>query len=299
VKEDTIYRLIRIFVQLIGAIPRPLARSFSNFIGLLWFKLDKRHRNIVLENIRLSFGSSMADHDVRIMARQIFKNIAGILFEIGWGYNLKKDDFPSYFIFKGLENLEQALKREKGVIALTCHMGNWELLCQAVSIMGLKTAILYRKLDFQPLERFMLEMRERYGTKLIPLKGASHKIDELLASGHVVGTLLDQNVDWYQGCYVDFFGRLACTNRGFASLVMRTNAPVVPMYITREAGRYLIEFLPEVPLVITGDRTKDLEINTQNYTHAIESIIRRYPDQWFWVHNRWKTKAYCPWPRKI
>lgn len=296
-KDDTIYRLIKLFIQFLGRIPRPVARSISNFLGLVWFKIDKRHRTIVLENIKLSLDPSMEDYQVRTVTRQIFKNIAGIIFEIGWAYNLNESEFSRYFIFKGKEHLEEALKKEKGILALTCHMGNWELLCQAVSLLGLKNAILYRKLDFPPLDRFMLEIREQFGTKLIPLKGASRKVDELLAQGQIVGTLLDQNVDWYEGCFVDFFGRPACTNRGVASLVLRTGAPVVPMFISRQGERYTIEFLPEVPLVQTGDPTKDLEINTQNYTSAIETMIRKCPDQWLWVHNRWKTKASCPWPR--
>ncbi len=296
-KDDTIYRLIKLFVQFLGRIPRPVARSISDFLGLVWFKIDKRHRTIVLENIKLSLDPSMEDHQVRTVTRQIFKNIMGIIFEIGWAYTLNETEFSRYFIFKGQEHLEKALKKKKGVLALTCHMGNWELLCQAVSLLGLKNAILYRKLDFEPLDRFMLEIREQFGTKLIPLKGASRKVDELLAQGQVVGTLLDQNVDWYEGCFVDFFGRPACTNRGVASLVLRTKAPVVPMFISRQGERYTIEFLPEVPLVQTGDPTKDLEINTQNYTSAIETMIRKCPDQWLWVHNRWKTKSSWPWPR--
>ncbi|WP_022668466.1 lysophospholipid acyltransferase family protein [Desulfospira joergensenii] len=296
-KDDTIYRLIKFFTRLIGWIPRPIARGISDFLGRIWFKADKRHRLIVQENISHAFGLSMDDPGVRNMAREIFKNIAGILFEIGWAYNLKRSEFPRYFTFKGYENLEAALKKRKGALVLTCHLGNWELLCQAVSQLGLENAILYRKLDFQPLERFLLEIREQFGTRLIALKGASRKVDALLARGHIVGTLLDQNVDWHEGCFVNFFGRPACTNDGVASLILRTKAPVVPMFIVREGQKYLIEFLPEVPLVLTNDRIKDLEINTQNYTSAIETMIRRCPAQWFWVHNRWKTKNSCPWPK--
>lgn len=297
-KDHTLYRLIKIAVRLLGWIPRPVARGISDYFGLIWFMADKRHRLIVQENIGHAFGPAMDDPGVRQMTREIFKNIAGILFEIAWAYNLKQNRFSEYFVFQGLHHLEAARQKGKGVLALTCHLGNWELLCQAVSQLGLETAILYRKLDFAPLEKFLLEIREQFGTRLIALKGASRKIDSLLEKGRVVGTLLDQNVDWYEGCFVDFFGRPACTNGGVASLILRTEAPVVPMFIRREGGKYIIEFLPEVPLVRTGDRTKDIEINTQNYTSAIESMIRRCPAQWFWVHNRWKTKAFCPWPKE-
>ena len=125
----------------------------------------------------------------------------------------------------------------------------------------------------------------------------SEKIDAVLREGGEMGTLLDQNVDWYKGVFVDFFGRPACTNSGFAKLALRSRAPVVPMYTVRKGKRFLIEFLPEVPLIETGDKIKDIEINTQNYVSAVESMVRRYPDQYFWVHNRWKTKPYCPYPR--
>jgi KDO2-lipid IV(A) lauroyltransferase len=297
--DDRIYRLIKTAVHLLGLIPRPVARGISDFLGLIWYKGDRRRRCIVQENIGHAFGGAPNDPGVRNMARRIFKNIIGILFEIAWACHLKQNQFPRYFVFQGQHHLEHALKKKKGVLALTCHLGNWELLCQAVSQLGLDNAILYRKLDFQPLEKFLLEIRQQFGTRLIPLKGASRKVDALLSQGQVVGTLLDQNVDWYEGCFVEFFGRPACTNDGVASLILRTKAPVVPMFIRRQGTKFIIEFLPEVPLVLTGDRTKDLEINTQNYTTAIETMIRRCPDQWFWIHNRWKTRAYCPWPRAV
>ena len=298
-KDDTIYRLIKFCIRIIGTIPRPVARRISNFIGRLWYAIDQRHRTVVLENIGHAYGSTMTNLEIKKMARQIFKNIAGMLFEVSWAYNLKPDQLAEHISFKGWKHLEAAISKNRGVLTLTCHMGNWELLCWGVSMRLKDTGVIYRKLDYPPLDRFMLEYRERFGAKLIPLKRASRKVDELFAEKYVVGTLFDQSVDWYQGCYVDFFGRLACTNRGVASLVMRTGVPVVPMFIIRDKENFIIEFLPEVPTVVTDDRTKDLEVNTQNYTSAVETIIRRCPEQWFWVHNRWKTKAFCPWPRAV
>jgi KDO2-lipid IV(A) lauroyltransferase len=185
----------------------------------------------------------------------------------------------------------------KGVLVITCHMGNFEMLIPAIEGTGLKGYAIYRKLDFEPLERLIRRLRQRFGVTMIPIRGASRKIDAVLRAGGVVGTLLDQNVDWYQGVFVDFFGRPACTNSGLAALAIRTKAPVLPMYTMRENREFLIEFLPEIPLEDTGDRIKDLENNTQNYTAAIEAMVRRYPDQYFWVHNRWKTKSYCMLPQ--
>ncbi len=293
-RDEIIYRLLCVMMLLLGLLPGKLTRFMADILGLIWFKFDVRHRKITLENLKLSLGNELSAWEQWTTAKKIFKNIAYMFFELGWAYHLKREDLPRNFSIKGLEHLQRAHNKGRGVLALLGHIGNWELLGAGIALTGYPCSTLYRKFDFAPLERLMLNMREKYGTQMIPLRGASRKIDALLASGEVVGTLLDQNVDWYKGVFVDFFGRPACTNSGVAALVMRTGTAVVPTFIVRKEGnRHVMEFQPEIPMVLTGDRIKDIEINTQNYISAIEGIIRRYPEQWFWVHNRWKTKHYC------
>lgn len=301
-KDNIIYRILTIAMNLLGLIPRRMGKFLGDILGLIWFQVDKRHRDITLENISLSLGGGsnsqnrLEPYEERILAKKIFKNIAGMLFELGWAYRLKREDLPEYFKIRGVENIRKAYEKGKGVLLLLSHMGNWEFLVASIAVTGYRSSAIYRKLDFAPLERLTLELRQKYGTEMIPLRGASLQIDQKLASGEIVGTLIDQNVDWYKGAFVEFFGRPACTNNGVASLVLRTGTPVVPAYIVREGFNHIMYFEPEIELVQTGDRIKDLEINTQNYTSAIESIIRRYPDQWFWIHNRWKIKNYSPLP---
>ena len=290
--EDRIYRLLRLLFILLGKLPESAAEYAAGNIGRIWFRLDKRHREVILENLFLSFPEK-GELERYLLAKRVFKNIARMIFEIGWLYTLPETSVKDYFDIKGVGNLEKALEKKKGAIVLTCHMGNWELLVSVAAMTGYRTNAVYRKLDFSPADRFILETRRRFGTRMIPLRGASRKLDSILENGELVGTLLDQNVDWYKGVFVDFFGRPACTNNGLAVLALRTGSPVVPLYIVRENGKYKVEFLPEIPILVTGDRIKDIENNTQNFTNVIESIIRRYPDQWFWVHNRWKTKNYC------
>jgi len=112
-----------------------------------------------------------------------------------------------------------------------------------------------------------------------------------------VGILLDQNVDWYDGVFVDYFGRPACTNKGLALLALKTGAPVIPVFLIRDGKRFIFHCEPEVPLVRTGDKIKDIEVNTERFTKIIESFVSRYPEQWFWLHQRWKTRPYHPWPK--
>ncbi|OGR24323.1 MAG: lauroyl acyltransferase [Desulfobacterales bacterium RIFOXYA12_FULL_46_15] len=296
--NDRIFRFLKLMVTLMGRLPWTVLKFFSNLFGLIWYKADKRHRAVVLENIKLAYPGRFSLAESERMAIRIFKNTAGILFEVIWAYKKPRDELFAHFTVKGAGYLENARKKGRGVILLTCHMGNFELLVAALPKAGLKKPYgIYRKFDFKPLERLMREMRQRFGAILIPMRGASEKIDAILREGEVMGTLLDQNVDWYKGVFVDFFGRPACTNSGLAKLALRSGSPVIPMYTVRKDRSFFIEFLPEIPLCETGDTIKDIEINTQNYTSAVESMVRRYPDQYFWVHNRWKTKPYCPYPR--
>jgi len=111
--------------------------------------------------------------------------------------------------------------------------------------------------------------------------------------------LMDQNVDGYEGVFVDFFCRKAFTNKGLALLARKTEAPVVPVFLIRKESGFIVEIGKEVPLIKTDDKTKDIEANTQQYNKIIEDIIRRYPDQWLWVHQRWKTRPHQPWPKKM
>ncbi|MBF0260193.1 MAG: lysophospholipid acyltransferase family protein [Desulfamplus sp.] len=297
-KDEIVYHILKIFMTMLGFVPRRFGRFLGDILGLIWFRVDRRHREITLENIRLSLGRSshvqgkgklsealqvssdnnlgLSDIEQLILVKKIFKNIAGMLFELGWGYRLKREDIPKYFSIKGLENIDKAHARGKGVLVILSHMGNWEFLVASIALTGYKSSAIYRKLDFKPLDRIILEIRQKYGAQMIPLRGASLHIDQKLAAGELVGTLLDQNVDWYKGVFVDFFGRPACTNSGIAKLVLRTKTAVVPAYIVREGFNHVMHFEPEIPLVRTGDKIKDIEINTQNYTSSIESIIRLY-----------------------
>ena len=291
--DDTIYKLVKLLLNLLAMLPRRILKFFSDLLGLIWYTADKRHRNVVLENINSAYPEKFSLAQAQRFTKIVFKNIAGILFEVIWSYRKTKDELLKYFVFKGVRHIESAQKKGRGVIILTCHMGNFELggAALALTVSGGPYGV-YRKLDFKPLERLLLEERQRFGTRMIPLRGASKKIDKILRSGGVMGTLLDQNVDWYKGVFVNYFGRPACTNNGLAKLALRTKSPVVPLFIMKKKEQYIMEFLPEIPLEFTGDSIKDIENNTQNYVSAIESMVRKCPEQYFWVHNRWKTRPY-------
>ena len=296
--DDHIYRVLKLLVWIVGRIPVGIADFCSDLFGLIWFRIDRRHRRIALTNLTHCFGSEMSRPKIEAMGKQAFKNIAAIFFEVAWSVKFSKDTFLSHFTIKGLDHIRKAHARGKGVIVVTCHMGNFEMLIPAIDETGLKGYAIYRSLDFKPLDRLIRNTRQRFGVTMIPTIGASKRIKQVLARGGVVGTLLDQNTDcWNNGIFVDFFGRPACTHPGLAGIAMDAGAPVVPMYTIRKNRKFIIEFLPEIPVSDTGDRIKDIETNTQNYVSAVEAMVRKCPEQYFWVHNRWKTKNYGTWPQ--
>ena len=284
------YGVIDKSTRAIGLIPRRLSFFIGNFLGQLWFCFDKRHRHVALDNLTHAFGDKMTPVEIKRLARQVFRNVAQIIFEIGWSMQLPDEDFNTFFSVDGLSNLHTAQKKQKGVLLLTAHMGNWEFLPITAAMIGLQAGTIYRPLDFLPLEQFVKYIRTRFGAKVIPKRHSTRTILKSLKHEESVGILLDQSTHRGKGVFVDFFGRRTCTNKGLALLALKTGAPVIPVFQVREKLGFRANFLPEVPLIKTGDITKDVEANTLQYTRVIETFIRRYPDQWFWVHRRWKVE---------
>ena len=286
------YLAVRLLVCALGILPREWGLGLGAFLGRLVFLLDRRHREVALNNLRYAFSNEMTAEEIRHTARSVFENLGKVIFEVCWAWQLDEKKLLRYFRMEGLVNMQQACRKNRGVPVLTGHFGNWELLSVVVSFLDRPISIVYRPLDFSPMNRFIEAFRTRFGAGLIHRRKALRRILSVLGHGGIVAILLDQGVDWYEGVFVDFFGHRACTNQVMARLALKTGAPVVPVFLIREERGFTATFRPEIPLVKTGDLIKDVEINTENYNRTIESVIRRYPDQWFWVHRRWKVRPY-------
>jgi Kdo2-lipid IVA lauroyltransferase/acyltransferase len=288
--ETFIYKSISAVFSALGMISRDRAVRFAGILGHIWFVVDERHRNVAIENLTHVYGRQKTNREIHSLALRIFQNLALILFEIGWSLHFNEKDFYKVFKIVGLENARSAHAKGKGVLALTMHIGNWELLMLAAGFLGFPMSAIYRPFDFKPLDRFFGDLRARYGAKLYPKSRAMRKILRSMRNKEIVGFLLDQNTNVQSGVFADFFGKPACTHKGMATLALATDAPVISTFLVREGDRFRVEFGPEIPLIRTGDKDKDVFENTRQYNRVLESIILRYPDQWFWVHRRWKTK---------
>ncbi len=289
-RQKFLYCLLCFSMKILGSLPLWAANLCARLLGRLWFAVDARHRKITLANLERAYGKEWSRSRQMRTAKQVFINIAAMIFEIAWIMRLDQKKLLSHFTIKGLSHVHSAREKGKGIIALTCHMGNFEMFSRIVGQTGVTCYGVYRKMDSPIMEQFMLDSRQGCGITMIPLRRASEKLKLLLGQGCLVGTLLDQNTSRNKGVFTDFFGTPACTNSALAKLVLDTGASVVPCYTIRENRQFLIEFLPEIAVENTGDRIRDIQVNTQKFTLAIETMVRKCPEQYFWVHNRWKTK---------
>lgn len=273
--------------------------KLANLLGALWHRLDTRHRTIVMSNLERAFGDEYRQDELRAICRGTFVHLACVLLELPILFRLNNSNLDDYITFNGVEHLYKALGKGKGVLMMASHFGNWELMALAGSFRLLSFSVIMRPLDLPALNRLVVRMRRRGGTRTIPKSGSARQILRLLRSGEAIAILVDQNVDWYEGVFVPFFKEIACTSKALATLALRTGAAVISVYNYRQPdGRYQVVFEPEEEIIRTGDATFDVEENTARFNRVIEAYVRRHPDQYFWLHQRWKTRPFLPWPKE-
>lgn len=193
--------------------------------------------------------------------------------------------------FDGLEHLHAVMKDHGRALMLTAHLGNWEYLSAAARLAGYPLSIVVRPLDSPALDALAETMRRKMGVELIDKRGALRPVLEALRRGRLVGVLLDQNAARREGVFVPFFGRAASTSRSLALLSIRTGAPIVPIFIAREApGRHRVVIEPPLPRPAVNDAEQAVVELTARCNQAIEAAIRKTPEQWLWAHDRWRTR---------
>ena len=295
-KERSRSYLIGLFLSFINLIPLKWRIFFFEGFARLIYALDDRHRRIALRGLTLAFPEKDPKERDEI-ARSAFRNLGRLAAEFFLLPSLNEKNLAQYICFEGLENFYRAYEKGKGIICLTAHFGNWEWMAALFALLTHHPLhVVVRPLDNGFLDRVVDQLRRSTGNQTIPKQKAMGQILRLLKAGEIVGILLDQNVAWQEGVFVNFFGEKACTNTGMALLALKTETPVLPAFSIRQKdGRYRVIIEPEVPLIRTGDKDRDVADNTELFTQIIERYIRNYPDHWLWLHQRWKTR---PWQAK-
>ena len=285
------YGLAWIIIKTIGALPRPLARAAG--ISLAWkvYLLHVRLRRVGMRNLALAFPQMSRAQRARIL-RGEFTSMGRQLAEVCLFPKYTRENVSRVVVYDGFENFERALARGKGVLFLTGHLGGWELSAFAHSLYGHPLHVVMRPLDNVYLDRLTRQYRTLHGNSMIDKDDSARALLAAMKNGETVGILMDTNMTPPQGVFVDFFGIPACTASGLARIVLRTDATVLPGFTIWDPvlRKYRLRFDPPVELVRTGDDDADTVTNTQRFTKIIEDYVRKYPDQWLWVHRRWKTR---------
>jgi Kdo2-lipid IVA lauroyltransferase/acyltransferase len=279
------------FLKILGILPRPMARAFGIGLAQAAYLFHGRLRRVGMRNLELAFPEkSVAER--RHILRAEFTSLGRQLAEVCQFPTYTQENVEQVVVYDGLENYEQAYARGKGVLFLTAHFGGWELSAFAHSLHGHWLHVVMRPMDNEYLDRLIQSYRTMHGNKTVAKDDFVRGLMAAMKAGETVGILMDTNMTPPQGVFVDFFGIPACTASGLARIALRTDAAVLPGFTIwdEELGKYRLRFDPAVELVRTGDLDADLVANTQKFTKVIEDYARKYPEQWLWVHRRWKTR---------
>jgi KDO2-lipid IV(A) lauroyltransferase len=285
------YALIWCVVKGLGILPRPLARAAGIALGQLVYLLHSKLRRVGRRNLALAFPQ-MPVAERRKILHGVFTSLGRQLAEVCLFPKYTPQNVSEVVVYDGFENFERAFARGKGVLFLTAHLGGWELSAFAHSLYGHPLSFIMRPLDNPYLDRMMREYRTLHGNQTVDKDDFVRGLLRAMKDGETVGILMDTNMTPPQGIFVNFFGIPACTASGLARIALRTDAAVVPGFTIWDParGKYRLRFDPALTLIRTGDLEADITANTQLFTKVIEDFVRKYPDQWLWVHRRWKTR---------
>lgn len=270
-------------------LPLPVAQAFGRLLGYAAYGLLGPYRALALTHLRRAFGPVLQDSTARRITRGVFINLGKNALE--WcvleRYSLTR--IRRIVEIYGLTHLEQALSQGRGVIALSAHFGNWELLAMALRSMGFEGGVVARPLRYPEYQDFLRQMRARKGIATYD-RGAVRDVARVLRANHVIGMMPDQDMDSLEGVFVDFFDQPTYTPAGPAALSLLTGSPIVPCFVVRDGRKFRVMLEEPLTITRTDTRTQDILRLTQQWSRVVESYLRRYPTHWVWMHRRWKTK---------
>jgi len=285
------YALAWPIIRTLAILPRPLARAAGIIFALTVYLLHFRLRQVGMRNLELAFPEKSGREHAQIL-RGEFTSLGRQLAEVCKFPQYSIENIDEIVVYDGFENYERALARGKGVLFLTGHIGGWELSAFTHSLHGHPVHIVMRPMDNVYLDRLIRRYRTLHGNKTVDKDDFVRGLLAAMKQGETVGILMDTNMTPPQGVFVDFFGIPACTATGLARIALRTDAALVPGFTLWDPGlgKYRLRFDPALELIRTNDIEADVIANTQLFTKVIEDYVRRYPEQWLWVHRRWKTR---------
>jgi KDO2-lipid IV(A) lauroyltransferase len=285
------FAAVWIVVHVLRWLPRRWARAVGAAIGALAFHLLGRLRKTGFRNLQLAYPDLSTTEQTKLL-RGVYRNLGYQLAEFCQMSRYTAKRASELIRYEGLEHYLAAREQGRGVLVLTGHLGAWELSSFFHSLSGYPMGMVIRRLDNPLVDRFVNHVRCLHGNRVIHKDDFARGLIASMRANETVGILMDTNMTPPQGVFVPFFGVEACTASGLARVAQKTGAAVLPGFLVWEESqrRYVLHFGPQVALAETGDPEQDALANTAQFTAILEAYIRRYPDQWLWMHRRWKTR---------
>jgi KDO2-lipid IV(A) lauroyltransferase len=289
-KNDLIYYISIVLIKVLNALPRWLALRLGGVIGEILYLTDNRDRNMALSQMEFALG--LTGQTLKAHVRACFETMVKNLVDTIRMSNWTQEFIGSIVRVEGYEHFESAYNQGRGVIALTGHIGNFELLAAWFAChKKCKVAVIGRELYDRRLDDMLIDQRRKFNIENIPTTSSIKLILRALHTGHALGVLLDQDSTRVSGYFIDFFGRKAITAAGPMYIARKTDAPVVPIAIYHQPDdTYIIRILPKLELVWTDDKEQDIQNALEKCNLAVEALIKYDPLQWIWIHNRWRTR---------
>jgi len=280
---------VRFFSLLFRLIPISFGLWIGRRIGQLAYYANRKRRSIAYRNLKAAFGAELSQRDIKGIIKKMYQNLAQMLVEVLTFPRIDKKYIDKYLAIDGMEHLEAAVKKGKGIIFLTGHFGNWELCSVAGGVIGYPMLVLAREQKLSRLNDLLNEYRELMGCKVIKKGFALRDMLIALRNNSIIGMLVDQDAG-KRGVFVDFFGRKTSTAHGPMSFAIKTDAIILPTFIIRQKGPYhRASIQPPLQIEKTQDQESNIKNGLQKFANVLELYIRKYPDQWLWVHKRWKS----------
>ncbi|MGA7831322.1 MAG: lysophospholipid acyltransferase family protein [Terracidiphilus sp.] len=290
-RKNLQFWLVMTVARILGSLPRGLARSLAAALAYCVYCLHGRLRRVGKRNLAFALPKLSARERKRIL-RGVFRHLGWQLVEFCRMSAYTPEKTHGWIRTEGLDHYLAARAREKGVLIVTAHLGAWELSSFYHSLMGYPMSMVARRLDNPRLEEYVNRIRCLHGNRVLSKDDFARGLLTSMRQNMTVGILMDTNMTPPQGEFVEFFGKQACTGTGLAHIALKTGAAVLPGFMLWEEAerRYVLHFGPQLTFQQTENPEADLLAATQLCTKTIETWIRRYPDQWLWIHRRWKTR---------
>jgi Kdo2-lipid IVA lauroyltransferase/acyltransferase len=283
-------RAAHLAARTIARLPRRWALAVGRGLGTLWGELDRRHVGIAAANLGRSFPHWDEARAWRT-ARAVYRHFGAAMIDLLWLDAHPREEVMALVEVEGREHVEAAMAAGRGALLVTAHIGNWELHGLSHGWLFGAIGVIARRLDNPALDERLCALRARGGNTVILKQKALATVLRFLREGRGVAVLIDQNVQEKDGIFVEYFGRPAATTTVAAALALKTGCALVPTHtLLLPDGRYRLVYDPPVAYTPTGDRRADVAALTQALTRSIEAWVRETPEQWLWLHRRWKTQ---------